>query len=119
MKEYPSGNGKVMHYVYKPEIIQYLLNRRNGDMIRTLLFIPYDYIGFMSDNIITLLQLSNIVEATVPSLREHIKENKIRKEHYHILKSKGYNAIDYLIKAPPVQSMSDLRQTTANKQKDY
>jgi len=91
----PEGDKKT-HFIYKPEVIQYLIDRRNGKMEKTLLFVPFEYGKFMSDYVITLPQLAQILDTTETSLRSHINRDKIRKEHYHLLKTRGYVVEKYL-----------------------
>lgn len=79
--------------IYKQEAIGFLMNRKN---YMEILFTPFRYADFINDNIITLTQLAQILNWTTASLRSHINSNKIRKEHYHLLKEKGYSVEPYI-----------------------
>jgi len=96
-KAYRNNSKKSIHYIYKPEAIQYLLKRKEERMQYGLLFTPFGYNKFMQDNVISLSQLAELLNTTETSLRYHINNNRIRKEHYHSLKSKGYNVDKYKI----------------------
>ena len=81
--------------IYKPEAIGFLMNRKK---YMRILYVPFRYIDFINDNILTLPQLSILLGVTIITLRSHISSEKIRKEHYHLLKEKGYEVEKYVTK---------------------
>lgn len=82
------------HCIYKSEAITFLIDRKEN--YKGILFVPFRFTDFINDNVITFPQLVEMLKWTGVSLREHLKTSKIRKEHYQILKEKGYEVEPYI-----------------------